>query len=275
MNLQKSTTLQLTLLMFMLFPLATCAVTTPPPGDGTPCKTYGPQTPRDIDDPRGLNTQKFSFASSTKKMNLCNIHFHEFAEHKAKDYAIFEDDGKHSGYICNISKTLTNAELRKPTEDICKGLKPGDTIEVHWVHSSCQVKPGAGLGACSSTGCANPELRVEAQVFTLVNDPLALNFNDFDAASKKIDGFYQAKSFPSNTGVPVKFLGSTTGPSYNESACSSLQVSWSVRPNCAKLNINSLGKWCKANSFSESHAHGVRKLVVNLDLLSEIKSDDD
>ncbi len=73
------------------------------------------------------------------------------------------------------------------------------------------------------------------------------------------------------TGKPVEFTGSTTGPSYTEQVCSPLQVSWSVRPKCAKLDINSLGKWCENNAFEEDHAHGVRKLVVNPELLSEIE----
>ena len=39
-------------------------------------------------------------------------------------------------------------------EDICPGehgnLEPGDTIEVHYVHSTAQVEPGPTLGACLS-----------------------------------------------------------------------------------------------------------------------------
>ncbi len=44
-----------------------------------------------------------------------------------------------------------------------------------------------------------------------------------------------------------------------------------VRTQCAKLDINSLGEWCKANVFKEDHAHGVRKLVTDPNLLSNIK----
>lgn len=65
--------------------------------------------------------------------------------------------------------------------------------------------------------------------------------------------------------------GLTTGPKYTESTCSPLQVTWSVRPKCAKLDINSLGAWCENNEFKEDHAHGVRKLVTNTKLLSKIK----
>ena len=207
-------------------------------------------------------------------MNLCNIHFHNNAEHKAKDFSLYAGEGKNGvggGYQCNISQSLSKAELKAPKKTICKGLKPGDTIEMHWVHSSCDVKPGKGLGSCLSDSCANPDLRVETQVFTLVNDASALNFNDMSYGGNRVNGLHQAKSLPTNTGKPVEFLGSTTGPSYTEQICSPLQVSWSVRPQCAKLDINSLGAWCEDNVFEEDYAHGVRKLVTNPKLLSEIK----
>ena len=57
---------------------------------------------------------------------------------------------------------------------------PG-TIEVHYVFSSGQVTPGPTLGACLSETNINPQLRVEAQVFVLVNDEEALDFTDLTA----------------------------------------------------------------------------------------------
>jgi hypothetical protein len=89
------------------------------------------------------------------------------------------------------------------------GVKPGDTIEVHWVYSSCDVAPGPGLGACLSKACANPQLRVEAQAFLLVNDPKALNFNDFNYRGNRVNELHQAKALPGGTGAPVVFAGST------------------------------------------------------------------
>jgi len=129
----------------------------------------------------------------------------------------------------------------------------------------------AGLGSCLSEACANPELRVETQVFTLVNDSNALSFNDINYGGNQANGLHQAKAIPSNTGIPVVFAGSTTGPSYTQQACSALQVTWSVRPQCAKLDINTIGKWCDGNVFEEDHAHGVRKLVTDVRLLAPIK----
>lgn len=248
-------------------------------GENGTCTGFGPQTPRDIDALAGENARIFSFAPSYEEMNLCNIHFHENAEHKAKDFSIFAGEGSHgydSGYKCNMSQHLTPAELAPTEEAICKGehgdLVPGDTIEVHWVFSSCDVAPGKGLGSCVSEKCANPNLRVETQVFTLVNDSNALDFNTLAYAGNMVNGKHQPKNLPANTGKPVVFTGSTTGPSYSDSTCSPYQVTWSVRPKCAKVDINSVGKWCKeGNAFKEDHAHGVRKLVTNPKLLSEIK----
>lgn len=235
------------------------------------CSGFGPQTPRDIDQLSGDNKRVFSLAPPSDEMNLCNIHFHNNAEHKAKDFSISAGDGKYGGFKCAISETLSKAELKPTKGKVCKNLKPGDTIEVHWVHSSCDVKPGKGLGSCLSDTCPNPNLRVETQVFTLVNDTNALDFNTLDYAGLSVQGYQQAKSLPDNTGKAVEFTGSTTGPDYSDQTCSTLQVTWSVRPQCAKLNINSIAKWCENNVFEEDHAHGVRKLVTDPSLLSEIK----
>ena len=232
------------------------------------CQNFGPQTPRDIDSHEGTNDVIFGMAPPASEMNLCNIHFHEGAEHKAKAFSIYAGDGKDgydSGYQCSISKELSEAEMAPTSEAICEGehggLQPGDTIEVHWVHTSCDVEPGPGLGSCLSDACANPSLRVETQVFTLVNDPDALDFTELKGA----------KDLPRDTGKPAQFLGSTTGPSFSEQVCSPLQVTWSVRPLCAKVDINTVGAWCKDNVFDEGAAHGVRALVTNPELLSEIR----
>jgi len=114
----------------------------------TACVGYGPQTPRDIDNKEGRNMRNFALAPSYNEMNLCNIHFHNNAEHKSKDFSIFSGERNNAGYQCNVSKSLTKSELKTPEGDICNGLNPGDTVEVHWVHSSCDITPGKGLGSC-------------------------------------------------------------------------------------------------------------------------------
>ncbi|MEQ9518936.1 MAG: delta-class carbonic anhydrase [Parvibaculum sp.] len=237
------------------------------------CQGFGPQTPRDISNSAGTNQRSFSLAPEVTELNLCNIHTHTNAEHKGPDFSIYAGDGKHGGFQCNATDTLTEEELTDPTDGhgAFHGVKPGDTIEVHWVHTSCDITPGEGLGSCLSETCANPDLRVETQVFLVVNDKNALNFADFAYDGNQVNGLHQARALPMSTGNPIIFTGSTTGPSYTEEICSPLQVTWSVRPQCAKLDVSSLHKWAEdGNAFNETHSHGVRQLVTAPELLSPI-----
>jgi hypothetical protein len=235
------------------------------------CQGYGPQTPRDISATAGENPRVFTLAPEATRMNLCNIHFHVNAEHKGPGFSVFAGYGEHGGFRCNGTDALTEAELASPEgEEGCHGIVPGDTVEVHWVYTSCDVRPGKGLEACLSEACANPGLRVESQVFLVVNSPNAADLADFDYDGYMAGGLHQPKALPSDTGDPVVFAGSTTGPSYTEAICSPLQVTWSVRPECAKLNVGSLHAWCADNVFAEDHAHGVRKLVTAPALLAPI-----
>jgi hypothetical protein len=109
-------------------------------------------------------------------------------------------------------------------------------------------------------------LRVETQVYVLVNDAAAGVFVKLNEIGM-VDGYHQALNIPSDTGTPIQYTGSTTGPSFNE-AGSPLQVSWSVRPEVMKVNIASVAAWLEGNPFDEDHAHGVRNLVMNPALLS-------
>jgi hypothetical protein len=235
------------------------------------CLDAGPQTPRDISSPLGLNTVTFDRAPPAAELNLCNIHTHTNAEHKGPGFSVFVNDTDNGGYACNETAELTEAELA-PLDGAFKGARPGDTIEVHWVHSSCPVKPGEGLGSCLSETCTDPLLRVEAQTFLVVNDPDATDFMDFSYSDTIRNGLHQAKAIPSGTGDPVEFLGSTTGPSYNQSKCSTMKVTWNVRPMCMKVDMASLHRWAESgNVFNETKSHGVRQLVTAPGLLSPIK----
>jgi len=235
------------------------------------CVGMGPQTPRDISNTAGLNTVTFQTAPPASSMNLCNIHTHTNAEHKGPGFSVFVDASDNGGYACNATADLTDAELL-PAEGAYKGVVPGQTIEVHWVHTTCDTAPGEGLGACVPETCTDPLLRVEAQTFLVVNDPNALDFTVMADVIEEKGGFYQAGMIPSDTGTPVSFRGSTTGPSYTEAVCSPAQVTWNVRPQCAKLDINSLHKWAEdGNVFNETKSHGVRQLVTAPELLSPIE----
>ena len=153
------------------------------------CVDAGPQTPRDITNATGLNAVEFPMAPAPTNLNLCNIHTHTHAEHKGPGFSVFVGDGNSGGNACNDAASLTAEELADPTggEGAYKGVKPGDTIEVHWVYSSCDVDPGKGLGACLAEGCDNPLFRVEAQAFLVVNDPNAINFMDYAYSGCTLD----------------------------------------------------------------------------------------
>ena len=101
-----------------------------------------------------------------------------------------------------------------------------------------------------------------------MNDKNALSFKSMGYAGR-VNGYHQPAHL-SDERLGVEFLGSTTGPSYNQQVCSPLQVTWNVRPTCQLMDINSLSNWCENNIFEEDAAHGVRKLVTALELLSEI-----
>jgi hypothetical protein len=235
---------------------------------------FGPQAPRDLRNSEGSNKRIFGMAPAASQMNLCNIHFHKGAEHAGGEFTKFLGNGDGAGHGTGYAYDgdLTQAELTPIAAPIGTGehgkLQSGDTIEVHFVHTSADVVPGPTLGACLSDSNGNPQLRVETQVMVLVNDASAQNFKSL-AQLSEVDGYWQAPNVPSDTGTPILYTGSTTGPSYNEVA-SPFEVTWSVRPEVIKVDINSVAAWYEDNVFEEDHAHAVRNLVVNPALLSRI-----
>lgn len=255
-----------------LLPMAAQASEAPPVADSeaklltnTQGKGFGPQSPRDLSAPGGSNARSFEPAPGYSRMNLCNIHFHAAAEHRGGDFTTPAERG---GF--RYSGSLSPEESRPIEAKVCKGVAVGDTIEVHYAFSTAKVAPGPTLKSCLSEALQNPQLRVEAQVMVLVNDPNALDFTQLTATGIK-DGYHQALHLPENQGIPIEYAGSTTGPQYNEQG-SPLQVTWRVRPLVQRVDINSLGRWCQGNVFEEDHAHGVRQLVKAPQLLSEIKA---
>ena len=240
----------------------------------TDTKGFGPQSPRDIDQGYGLNQRVFGTAPNRDQMNLCNIHFHANAEHKGGNFTTYAGNGDGQGTDTGFvyDGKLSKAQLKPIVGKVCatKGdsLQSGETLEVHFVYSSAQIKPGPTLGACLAESTINPGLRVESQVIVLANDENAIDFKDLTKVNSS-NGYYQADNIPTDMGIPIEYLGSTTGPSFNQMA-SPMQVSWSVRPQVALVDINSVKGWCNDNIFAEDHAHGVRNLVQNPKLLSPI-----
>ena len=233
---------------------------------------FGPQSPRDISVRDGMNHRIFTLAPERQALNLCNIHLHENAEHRGGEFTTYagNGDGHGNGTGYKYNGTLTAAERvpvgRTVGESEEGSLVPGDTVEIHFVYTSADAQPGVTLGACFTDATKNPQLRVEGVVAVLVNDPKAGQMTQI-AEVKQIAGLYQVPNLPDQLGTPVRYAGSTTGPSYN-AAASPFQVTWNVRPKVAKIDLNSLAAWLDDNPFKETHAHGVRNLVVNPALLS-------
>jgi hypothetical protein len=240
-----------------------------------PCERAGPQSPRDIDKASGENPVRFVQATPATASRLCDVHFHKNAEHKARAYDTPADDGT-AGFLCSEWARDPQAGEAAPPGEGCEGIELGDTIEVHWVYTTCNVESEPCIASCFSPSCANPQLRVEAQVFFLTNGDFG--YEPYRSGNSEMvwtgpDDWAQAgyaESPPPADGA-VEYLGSTTGSAYNqENACSPFQVTWNVRRDCRPLGLEELDAWCKTNVFCEDHAHGSRKLVTVPGLLSEI-----
>jgi hypothetical protein len=242
--------------------------------EATAGKGFGPQSPRDLTVVDGANPIDFGDAPDFAAMNLCNIHFHEGAEHRGGEFTTYAGNGNGHGYGSGFKYDgeLSDAELAPV--DYAVGstehgtLEPGHTVEIHYVHSTAEVKPGATLKSCLNEAVGNPQLRVEAFVYVLVNDDSAADLNTLNAVAQT-NGKWQAPNMPTDAGAAISYDGSTTGPSYNE-AGSPYQVTWNVHPKVTKVSISSVAKWLAENEFDEDHAHGVRNLVNDPALLSKI-----
>ena len=94
-----------------------------------------------------------------------------------------------------------------------------------------------------------------------------MNFSNLAEIDTR-SGYQQAPNIPANTGKPIEYAGSTTGPGYN--GWITLAGVMERPSEVAKLDIGSVARWCEGNVFND-HAHGVRNLVVNTKLLSPIE----
>jgi Delta carbonic anhydrase len=231
--------------------------------DPASCTRAGPQSPRDITKRGGTNPVTFAKAPSFARMRICDVHFHKFAEHKAPGYSKQAREGDLKGYVCN-GKTPPKENSHGSSPGGCAGIAIGDTIEIHWVFTTCNVEPAPTLASCFSPNCSNPELRVEARVFYLTDNRAAGDSAHFIYKSGNII------TLPRSRGA-VEYLGSTTGEKYNNGTCSPYAVTWNVSPTCSPLKFKTINEFCGDNIFKEDRAHGVRQLVSKPELLSAIK----
>lgn len=194
-------------------------------------------------------------------------------------YSIAAGEGYKGGYQCDRTAYLTPEQLREPEREPgkrgCENVRAGDTIEVHWVFTSCEVSPGRTLKTCTPAGqtCA---LRVESQIFTLVNDDKAHDFSTYAPAAKDVT---RLSTMTLPAGERVVYAGSTTNKAYNTSdKCSPARVFWGVRKQCELLNVKTLHEWCEKNEDATSpfkgqtEGHDPRGLVTRQELLAPINS---
>ena len=235
---------------------------------------FGPQSPRDLTLAAGSNPVDFGDAPDVSRMNLCNIHFHHGAEHRGGEFTQYAGNGDGHGYGTGYlyTGTLTDAELApvdyKIGTEKYSTLRPGDTIEIHYVHTTARIDPGPTLNSCMDEAIGNPQLSVDGFVYVLVNDDSAADFQKLNEVVL-VDGLHHAVNMPQNLGDPTRYHGSSTGPTFNE-AGSPFQISWSVYPRALKVSTSSVAAWLSENEFDEDHGHGVRNLVTNPDLLAPI-----
>lgn len=260
--------------------LAQGAVVDPP----VACTSPGPQSPRDITKRDGTNSVAFDKAPAIAEMHLCNIHFHKYAEHRATGYSKQAVEGDHKGFVCDGKVPAKEADHGPKGKVVTKAAEHvsapviNDTIEVHWVFTTCKVKPGPTLASCP-TNCEPGKvgkLRVEARTFYLTKDGAVGDFPFYK------DG---KVALPAAAAGAVEYLGSTTGEKFNElqkydsgkkacgapgtpnACCSPAHVTWHVSPGCTALNIESL-----KNLKEDPQGHGVRQLIEEKKFLSKIDS---
>lgn len=104
----------------------------------------------------------------------------------------------------------------------------------------------------------------------LVNDPDADDFTQI-ARFESLDGLNQLPDLPADLGAPTVYNGSTTGEDFDLKG-SPVQVTWSVRPKVAKIDIGSPGPLvCGQSLPGKPRPSRKRNLVTDPDLLSQIE----
>ena len=128
------------------------------------------------------------------------------------------------------------------------GVAVGDRVEFHWVHTNCELpaEPKPGLSNCV---CDRDDLTLRVITQAYVVGPSGSEL-----------------AMPS--GEMVKYVGSTTGPSYSDEVCSPAKVNWEVNPTVETLSLDALAGFCADNAWAETKAHGIREVVKRADWLA-------
>lgn len=221
--------------------------------DGT-CADAGPQSPRDVTvGSIGTMTTDNTPLGSLEGMVHVNTHYHLGAEHRsAGEY----DEPMNFGFGCKKATDGLASEHLAPYDfQYCSKTEVGQTYEFHWVHSTGGEALGAGLGGAFAT-TSEPEIVVQGQVFVVVND-------DTGAYDRNLlDG----STFAGLGKDIAMYMGSTTGPSYNNyDHCSPYSINWNVDRKCQLVSAKSMDEVCRQKiemgMKDDAHPHGSRELV--------------
>lgn len=230
----------------------------PPPGPPKyPCSTAEPQSPRNVSDgfmgmlhPR---VKPVGLYDEFPNLIHVNTHFHLGGEHQnvaAGGYSLnctealnkpdcsdIHPSGPRPGYFCapidQGPGMGDNWTLDPYNFSNCTDVKMGYTYEFHWVHSTggpADELLTTGLGGVFNRS-ANPTAFVRGQICRIVNWPEQ-----------------EYKMFNTTWREPVRdsmvYIGSTTGTSYDNFACSPAEVTWHVDRECCILSAQNMDRMC-------------------------------
>ncbi|CAE7785217.1 unnamed protein product, partial [Symbiodinium necroappetens] len=235
----------------------TGTTTEPAPGPPPPplfCEDAEPQSPRDLTPGfvGGLEPRIRPLdGDATPRFIQANLHFHLGAEHRSNItngyFQSAEDVGLSTplvrpqsspdireGYFCGLDDVSSDDRDYYPFTH-CKGVSVNYTYEFHWVYSTGAPLIGlrdegdeGQLGITDGLGGAlartnNPKIIVRGQVCRIIYNK-SLGSLDSALVDADYDNFLQKWRQPPET-RGVRYIGSTTGTSFNNSVCSPLEVS--------------------------------------------------
>mmetsp|Transcript_66243 Transcript_66243/g.155930 ORF Transcript_66243/g.155930 Transcript_66243/m.155930 type:complete len:403 (+) Transcript_66243:53-1261(+) len=271
-------------------PTTTTTTTTTEPANLLDCADAEPQSPRDLTPGFiGMRPERIEPLDGDDTPNLieANIHFHLGAEHKvdlpggprlnASQVPLQEPlvpDGALPGIFCEIDD-LDPSVLDDYNFQYCLDTRVKYTYEFHWVFSTGGPK-GSGpspvrtlnlqdglLGAFARLN--NPSVIVRGQACRIIYDKSLGDNITGPEITADYNNFIENWREPA-PGKGVRYLGSTTGASFNnDNSCSPFEINWHVDTECCTLTAQTFDRLClemlNAGEDQDRRPQGSRPLV--------------
>ncbi|CAJ1454553.1 unnamed protein product [Effrenium voratum] len=243
-------------------PSTTTAAPAPPPV--LKCEDAEPQAPRNVT--CGFVGEKKARVKpldtdAVFKFIQANLHFHLGAEHlSAGEYdldspppGVEKASSVAPGKFCGLCD-IPAQQLQPFDFEHCKNVSVGNTYEFHWVFSTGAPLVGlrddgeeGQLGITDGLGGAlnrtiNPKVIVRGQACRIINNASLDTEEKIDA--DYADFLTQWRQPPLGQGV--RYMGSTTGNSFDDEVCSPIEVNWHVDTKCCTLSAQAFDRTCKA-----------------------------